>query len=139
MRPVFEILEHTADLGFRATGATLAELFEKAAEALVAIALNPENVEARETIALEAKGESREALLVNWLSEVLYWIDGEHRALRGFKVRDLTEGRVAGEAQGERRDPARHEPRLVVKGITYHQLKIEHSEQGWQCEVYLDI
>jgi SHS2 domain-containing protein len=148
VRPVFEILEHTADLGFRATGSTLAELFENAAEALVAIALNPENVEARETIALEAKGESREALLVNWLSEVLYWIDGEHRAMRGFKVRELTAGRVAaeaqefrvaGEAQGERRDPARHEPRLVVKGITYHQLKIEHSEQGWQCEVYLDI
>jgi SHS2 domain-containing protein len=139
VRPVFEILEHTADLGFRATGATLAELFENAAEALVAIALNPENVEARETIALEAKGESREALLVNWLSDVLYWIDGEHRAMRGFKVRELTEGRVAGEAQGERRDSARHEPRLVVKGITYHQLKIEPGEQGWQCEVYLDI
>jgi SHS2 domain-containing protein len=139
VRPVFEILEHTADLGFRATGATLAELFENAAEALVAIALNPENVEARETIALEAKGESREALLVNWLSEVLYWIDGEHRAMRGFKVRELTEGRVAGEAQGERRNAARHEPRLVVKGITYHQLKIEQSEQGWLCEVYLDI
>jgi SHS2 domain-containing protein len=139
VRPVFEILEHTADLGFRATGAMLAELFENAAEALVAIALNPENVEARETIALEAKGESREALLVNWLSEVLYWLDGEHRAMRSFKVRELTESRVAGEAQGERRDPARHEPRLVVKGITYHQLKIEQSEQGWQCEVYLDI
>ena len=139
MRPVYEILEHTADLGFRATGATLAELFENAAEALVAIALNPENVEAREIVALEAKGESREALLVNWLSEVLYWIDGEHRAMRGFKVRELTEGRVAGAAQGERRDPARHEPRLVVKGITYHQLKIEHSEREWRCEVYLDI
>jgi SHS2 domain-containing protein len=157
VQPVFEILEHTADLGFRATGATLAELFENAAEALVAIALNPENVEARETIALEAKGESREALLVNWLSEVLYWLDGEHRAMRGFKVRELTAGRVAaeaqeyrvaaeaqecrvaGEARGERRDPARHEPRLVVKGVTYHQLKIEPSERGWQCEVYLDI
>ena len=84
MGPVFEILEHTADMGFRATGATLAELFENAAEALVAIALNPENVEVRETIALEAKGESPEALLVTWLSEVLYWIDGEHRAMRGF-------------------------------------------------------
>jgi SHS2 domain-containing protein len=139
VRPVFEILEHTADLGFRAAGATLAELFENAAEALVAIALNPENVEARETIRLEAKGESREALLVNWLSEVLYFLDGEHRAMRGFKVRELTESRVAGEARGERRDPARHEPRLVVKGITYHQLKIEEIEQGWQCEVYLDI
>jgi SHS2 domain-containing protein len=146
--PVFEILEHTADLGFRAIGATLAELFENAAEALVAIALNPENVEARETIALDAKGESREALLVNWLSEVLYWLDGEHRAMRDFKVRELSDGRVAaeaqecrvaGEARGERRNPARHEPRLVVKGITYHQLKIEQTEQGWQCEVYLDI
>ena len=46
---------------------------------------------------------------------------------------------IAAIASGERRDQVRHEPRLIVKGVTYHQLKIEKSAQGWPCEVYLDI
>jgi SHS2 domain-containing protein len=33
---MFEVLEHTADIGFRATAKDLPELFETAAEALVA-------------------------------------------------------------------------------------------------------
>ena len=49
---MFEVLEHTADIGFRATAATLPELFEAAAEALVAIVLDPANIAARETIEL---------------------------------------------------------------------------------------
>jgi SHS2 domain-containing protein len=136
---MFEVLEHTADIGFRVTAGTLPELFEAAAEALVAIVLNPANIAARETIKLAAEGESKESLLVNWLSEVLYWLDGEHLALCAFKVHQFEAGRIAGSAKGESRDAARHEARLIVKGVTYHQLKIEKDPNGWLCEVYLDV
>jgi SHS2 domain-containing protein len=136
---MFEVLEHTADIGFRAKASSLPELYEAAAKALVAIVLNPANIAPRETIQLAAEGESSESLLVNWLSEVLYWLDGEHVALCAFKVHQLDAGRIAASAKGERRDADRHEPRLIVKGVTYHQLKIVQSAQGWSCEVYLDI
>ena len=138
-RTMFEVLEHAADIGFRARASTLTELFEAAAEALVAIVLDPENVLPKTSVILTAHGESNESLLVNWLSEVLYQLDGERFAMRAFKIQELSPGRIVGEARGEPRDPARHEPRLVVKGITYHQLKIEHRDGGWFCEVYLDI
>ncbi len=136
---MFEILEHTADIGFRATAETPAELFETAAVALVNLAMDTADVTPRESVELTAEGDSIESLLVNWLSEVLYCLDGEGLALSKFKVRELTANRVVGEAAGERRDSQRHEPKLVIKGVTYHQLKIEHNEQGWSCEVYLDI
>ncbi|HEY7334193.1 MAG TPA: archease [Bryobacteraceae bacterium] len=136
---MFEILEHTADIGFRATAPSLTGLFEAAAEALVAIVLDPDRVVPREAIGLSAEGESNETLLVNWLSEVLYWLDGEHFALCGFKVGEFGKGRIVVEAKGERRDSVRHEPRLIVKGVTYHQLKIEKTGEGWRCEVYLDV
>jgi len=51
----------------------------------------------------------------------------------------LATGRVTGEAFGEPRDPFRNPARLVVKGITYHQLKIEQNEAGWLCEVFVDV
>jgi SHS2 domain-containing protein len=136
---MFQILEHTADIGFRATAATLPGLFEAAAEALVAIVLNPAGISPQETIELTAQGVSNESLLVNWLSEILYRLDGEHLALSRFKVQTLGGGRIAAQAEGELRDAARHEPRLIVKGITYHQLKMEQTAQGYSCEVYLDV
>ena len=136
---MFEVLEHPADVGFRATGRSLPELFESAAEALVSIVLDPQNVSPTTTVTLTAEGNSNESLLVNWLSDVLYWLDGERFAMRFFKVQQLDSGHVTAAAKGERRDPARHETRLVVKGITYHQLKIEKSFPNWVCEVYLDV
>jgi SHS2 domain-containing protein len=40
---------------------------------------------------------------------------------------------------GEPRDAARHRARLIVKAVTYHQLKIERRGGVWAAEVYLDI
>jgi protein archease len=136
---MFEILEHTADIGFRAQAPTLPELFESAAEALVSVAMEINRVTSHQTYALQASGDSNESLLVNWLSEVLYLLDGEHLALGRFQVTQLAPGRVQAIAFGERRDPARHPAKMVVKGVTYHQLKIEQTPHGWSCEVYLDI
>src|SRR5215472_9595547 len=134
-----EILEHAADVGFRAYAGTLPELFERAAEALMEIAVETGHIEPRDSYPLEAAGDSNESLLVNWLSEILYYLDGKHLALRTFKVKDLAADRVTGEAFGEPRDPFRHPASLVVKGITYHQLKIEQNEAGWLCEVFVDV
>jgi len=139
LKNMFEVLEHPADVGFRATGASLPELFESAAEALASIVLDPQNVRPATSVVLTAQGDSNESLLVNWLSEVLYWLDGERFATRSFKVRALDSVHLIAEAKGERRDRARHETRLVVKGITYHQLKIENHGDRWVCEVYLDV
>ena len=136
---MFEILEHPADVGFRARAGSLRELFEKAAEALVSIALEIEHIEQRESYPIEAEGDSNESLLVNWLSEVLYYLDGRQLAMRSFRVKDFGQNRVSGDAFGEPRRQSRHRAKLVIKGVTYHQLKIEQTEQGWCCEVYLDV
>lgn len=136
---MFEVLEHTADIGFRAHAASLEELFESAAEALIDIAMDTSQIVERESYAIAAEGDSRESLLVNWLNEVLYYIDGKRLAMRSFQITDLDLHQVRGLAKGEPRDARRHPGKLIVKGITYHQLKIEHNEQGWFCEVYLDV
>jgi SHS2 domain-containing protein len=136
---VYEVLEHAADVGFRTRAATLPELFERAAQALVAMAMETGEIEPRQSYPLEVRGESLESLLVNWLSEVVYYLDGPQLAMRSFHVSELTPSRVSAEAIGEPRDPARHPAKLVVKGVTYHQLKIAQDRQGWLCEVFLDV
>ncbi len=136
---MFELLEHPADIGFRARAHTQGGLFQACAEALVAIALEPDLIQPRHAYALEAFGQDAESLLINWLSEVLYLWDARRLALRRFRVRELTPGRVAGEALGEPFDPARHRAKLVIKGVTYHQFRLGQDEEGWYAQVFLDI
>jgi SHS2 domain-containing protein len=136
---MFEILEHTADIGFRARGSTLAELFAKAALAMCSISMELDDVRPRLEYPLAASGEDYESLLVNWLSEILYWTDGRQLALCEFRVQHIETGVVSGVARGEPRDPERHPARVIVKAVTYHQLKVVEDAYGWMAEVYLDI
>jgi SHS2 domain-containing protein len=135
---VFEILEHPADIGFRAFGGTLAELFANSAIAMLSIAGDPQAAEPREEYCISVESGDREGLMVDWLNEVLYWYDGKRIALRTFRA-EINEHRIDAVAAGEPRDPERHRARLTVKAVTYHQLKIEQRDGTWIAEVYLDI
>ena len=135
----YEVLEHTADIGIRAWGRTLAELFENAALAVESVAVELERVEPRIVYTISASGEDRESLLVNWLNEIVYYLDGRRLAISRFRVDSLSETHVAGHGWGEPRDSERHLPRIVVKAATYHQLRISEEDQRWVAEVYLDI
>lgn len=135
----FELLPHTADTGFRAWGETLEELFAQAAGALVEIALDAAAAEAREARQIAAAGTDREELLVNWLNEVLYVLDGERFVPARCEALRIGEGAVCGRLVGEPRDDARHPPRMVVKAATFHQLRIREQNGRWEAEVYLDI
>ncbi len=136
----FEVLEHPADIGFRAFGATLPELYANAAMAMLSIADDPAAVEPREEYRLAVESGDRESLMVDWLSEVLYWFDGKRIAFHDVEVRVLEgERRIEGVARGERREGGRHRARLIVKAVTYHQLKVEECGGQWVAEVFLDI
>jgi SHS2 domain-containing protein len=135
----FEILEHPADIGFRAWGRTIPELFENSAVAMLSIAAELDDVSPRIDYPLQASGTDYESLLVNWLSEVLYWTDGKLVAFRKFRVDTITPTAVSAVGKGEPRDPARHRAKLIVKAVTYHQLRVIQTPDGWCAEVYLDI
>jgi SHS2 domain-containing protein len=136
---VFEILEHTADIGFRACGRTKAEMFTNAALALESIAVTLNDVEPRCPYPVAVIGGDDESLLVNWLSEVLYYLDGKRVVMSRFQIDELVPGAVRGQGWGEPLDPGRHRPKLLIKGVTYHQLKIARDARGWCAEVYLDV
>lgn len=136
---MFEILEHTADIGFRVRASTAEELFARAAEALASLAFELDNVEERDCWELEAKGEDWESLLVNWLSEVLYLMDARRLLLCRCEVSRISSDSVAGRGFGEPCNPARHRAKLVIKGVTYHQLQVEQRPEGWYAQVILDI
>lgn len=135
----YEVLEHPADIGFRAFGADLPELFANAAVAMLSIADDPAAAEPREQYRIAVASGDRESLMVDWLNEVLYWFDGKRIAFRDFRVAALSDTWIDATGAGEPRESERHRARLIVKAVTYHQLKVEQRGGLWVAEVYLDI
>jgi SHS2 domain-containing protein len=138
MRP-FRILEHTADIGFEAFGSTREEVFSNAARALINIIVDLKSIAPRDEVAIEVRASDPPNLLVNWLSEILYLYDAEGWLFSDFEMRSLTDNSLSALARGEKFDPARHPTKLLVKAITYHQLALEKTPQGWRAQVYVDI
>ena len=126
----FEILEHTADTGFRVWGASEEELFANAAMALASIVMDVAHAEPRQQYEAHFEGADVEARLVNWLNEVLWLMDGKRVAPARTE---------AGAIWGEPRDDRKHRPRLVVKAATYHQLCVREENGRWEARVFLDI
>ncbi len=138
MQP-FRVLEHTADIGFEAYGATREEAFANAARALQDLIVALETIQPREEMKFQVEGADPPSLLVNWLSEILYRFDTEGWLFRDFEVRRLNGHSLAAVGRGEKYDRARHQAKLLVKAITYHQLALEQTPTGWRAQVYVDI
>jgi len=138
-RPPYEILEHPADVGLKVYGRDLPELFANGARGLVELALELQpDAAAAERLPLRASGADREDLFVNWLSEVLYHIDAEGWALRDFEVRRVAEQEVEGEGIGQQSSLSVPR-RVAVKAVTYHQIAVRQTAEGWEAVVYFDI
>jgi SHS2 domain-containing protein len=136
---MFEIFEHTADIGIRVRAASLEELFADAARGLFSvIAANLDAVQPLQAIAFTIAGERYDELLLDWLDELLFTFDTERLLFRDVDVQFGPAG-ITATARGEPIDRARHELNMEVKAITYHGLKVERDGDGWLAEVIVDI
>lgn len=135
----FEILEHTADMGFRVNAESFEQLLSAAGEALSSIVMDCSQARPLGSVEIAVQGEDRESLMVNFLSEVLFVLDGRRMALAKVVVTAAGAHGVSAALLGEARDIRRHPERHGVKAITYHQLSVRETAGAWTAEVYLDI
>ncbi len=139
----FTILDHPADLGFKAWAPNLPDLFAECARALTSVVVDLDAVEPLEISAVEVLGDDIENLLYNWLSEILYMFDGEKKLFHDFAILRHTSGDgsefLQAELKGEPYQREKHAIKTYVKAVTYHQLQIRHGADGYTAQVYLDI
>lgn len=140
---VYRFVEHTADVAFEVSGATLEELFRSAAEATVATMVeNPEVIrpEVRRAVRLEAAAP--DLLLFQYLQELIYYKDAEGVLLRPAELTIKPAGdkwRLEGILAGERIDPGRHRTLTDVKAVTLHRFEVNRTPDGWRGFVILDV
>ena len=139
MQKSFEIIEHTADIGIRAFGDTLPEVYANAARGLLSLMVAPESVRPSVEETVDVNGTDAVDLMVSWLHEIVYRFDTHHRAFATVHIEDFNEWRLRAVLAGEALDLERHAVGHEVKAVTWHRARVEKTGAGWVAEVYLDL
>ena len=136
---VYEIREHTADLGIHIEAATLADLLADAALGLTAVvAGEATQIRPLATDTFAVAGSDPAWLLRDWVAEVLAAFDLKRMLYREFDV-TVDDAGLRASARGERYDPARHVLAHEVKAVTQHDLDVHPTPSGWEGFFILDI
>jgi len=132
-----------ADVGFEASGSSLAECFRSAADATLETMLsNPASLREEECRKAHVENEELEIALVQFLEELIYHKDAGQLLLKATDVHVSQRGNVwvvDATLKGESIDLVRHELANDVKAVTVHRLKVERTDSGWKATVVLDV
>ncbi|TET16467.1 MAG: archease [Dehalococcoidia bacterium] len=134
----FEIIDHTADVGVIAYGASVNQAFVNAARALFSLITELDNVEEVVYRDIELVAPDQESLLVEWLNELIYLFDTENIIFKRFDITQLNSTQLKARGYGEKVDSSKHKLKTGVKAATYHMLKVEKTN-GCQVQVLFDI
>jgi SHS2 domain-containing protein len=133
----YEILDHTADIGFRATGETLSEAFESATRAFAEIVSYENPPEADDEARVEAEAEDAESLLFDYLDRLIYTQDVEDVVVVDADV-EVDEDALRLDAK-LRVAPIGDDAYMDIKAPTYNEMRAVRCDGGWVLKAVLDI
>ena len=136
-----EELSHTAEIGLGLWAPTLADLYTCAATAMLElIDAQPDLTTAAEERTVAVASPDLESLLVDWLNELIFL-----QETTGAYWPEVTVNSLAQQEDGAallatvRGWRTNQPPRLHIKAVTYHQLRVVAADGGWRAEVFFDI
>lgn len=141
MSPVkrYEQFPHTADIGIRAFGVDLKELFENAAFAMFDTIADIEGLKKTVQREIKVEADNYEELLIAWLDELLYIFYTKQLIFSEFAIKELSEKRLIADVSGRPVGANRNRLKTEIKAATYSGLEIKKSGDGYQVEIIFDV
>ncbi|WP_331233478.1 archease [Natronorarus salvus] len=135
---VYELRAHTADVAIEARAGSRDTVFAAVADGLTAA--HCEAVpEAGERFSFAIAAESEEALLFDYLDELIYERDVRDVLPADHEVRTEEAGgewRLEASARGV---PIGSIEAREIKAVTYSEMRLEECEEGWYAYVVFDV
>jgi len=133
---VYELIEHTADVGVRSRAQTLEGAFSEAARGMAALMADVAGAPLTVERPLRAEGHDLESLLHAFLAELLYVSEVDSAVFPKVDLRIAGTGLI-GTAMGA--PLAGLAIGTGVKAVTFHALSVRQEGDTWVCEVLFDI
>jgi SHS2 domain-containing protein len=131
----FEEIEHTADIAIRVWGRDLAEIFANAAYGMACQLADASEVKWTVKRSVELDTYDVETLLVSWLGELLYLGEREECVFTDFDLHEITPTRLRATVRG---GPVR-EHRRHIKAVTFSDLEIVQTDEGYETTIVFDV
>lgn len=139
----FEVMDDTAtaDVCIKVYGKDLSKLFENAAYGMFSVMANISNVKKHITMEFTVTAKNKEALLVNFLNELVYLWDTSKTIFTDFNCSIHTENnfKLDVKVKGEKYKPDKHQLNTEIKAATYFGLDIKKLTKQYVCTLTLDI
>lgn len=137
----YELRDHTADIAVEATAPTLSALFEALAEGFTAASCDAVPADG-DRFDLRVTAESREALLFDYLDQLVYERDVrevlpvDHECVVETGAVDPDAWTVRASARGV---PLGRVAAREIKAVTYSEMTLEEREDDWYGYVVFDV
>ena len=137
--PVYELIDHTADLGLHVFGDNPKDLFQNAAMALTEQLVKTASLLARQERRIVIEGNDWPDLMVNWLREILYLWAGEEIFVQSVQIESIAENNLTAHVSLDSFSPDRHQLNSEIKAVTYHQIQVFDAGNGWEAKIIFDV
>jgi len=129
-------VDHTSEVELEVWAPDFAGVLAEAARALAGLLLRNRDAEPEgEPRVLEVESHDREALLVDWLNEVLFVAETRMWVPVRFEVLDASATHARVRTWGVPVDEAPS----MVKAATFHGLEVREGADGCEAEVIFDV
>ncbi len=140
----YAVLDHTADVGLAAWGATPADAFVQAGRGMFAVIFGaatpwPSIADSTETREVEVGGPDWSDLLVNWLAELLFLFETERFIAVSMRVEVCKPPVCRAQLSGHRLPEGEVPAGLMIKAVTYHQIQVNLTPLETDLRVILDV
>jgi len=135
----YQVIDHTADLGIIVKGPDVKSLFIHAARAMTDLMVKGDI--SKETVIKDVlvEGEDFPDLMVRWLGEILYLFDGENLIVNSIKIKSISPTKLKSILTLTSFETEHHQVIREIKAVTYHQISVDKTKDGWQAKVIFDI
>ena len=139
----FEFLDHMSDVYVEVQAKNISEAFEEAGKAVFETMTNIQSIEPNEKMEIKLEAEDKEALLFDWLGELIYIFDTKNKIFSKFNLKVLKKSenkfRLNAEIFGENFNPEKHEMKMDIKAPTYSLMEIINFNERVILRFVLDI
>ena len=139
----FDFIDHTADIAVEVKGNTIEELFIASAYAWQKSVIEKNEIKISDNREINVNELSYEELLVRFLDELNFllltkkWIMGDINKIKIQKKGSKINLKVI--VIGEKFDEKRHELRVEIKAVTFHQMEIKNVNNEYSTRIVFDI
>tara|TARA_Y100000310_G_C20648122_1_gene797812 strand:- start:24 stop:437 length:414 start_codon:yes stop_codon:yes gene_type:complete len=137
MKP-YEFLPHTADTKIRAYGKTVEEAFVNSALATADTITDHTKIKQTVEKKISVSSENQEALLYDFLEEIIVLLDTEGFLLSEVKDLKIKENKLTATFIGDIH-PENYEIKTHVKAITYQEMFIKEDNNIITIQFVLDL